>query len=176
MPRQQLGDFQNRLAGLKSCFALTEQNLDATPVCPHCGFRPRLNESIMIGAASMIERMDAELDAMVAGWSTTIFGNLKDPITQANMDLLRSEDRQPLELFIKSGELPEPLDNNFVHALKEVLSGLLKVSVKAKDLEKALQVHGGAATPGEMKRRFEEYIDQITKGKDPAKVRIVMEG
>ena len=176
MPRQQLGDFQNRLAGLKSCFALTEQNLDATPVCPHCGFRPLINESIMIGAASMIERMDAELDAMLAGWSTTIFGNLKDPITQANMDLLRSEDRQPLELFIKSGELPEPLDNNFVHALKEVLSGLLKVSVKAKDLEKALQVHGGAATPGEMKRRFEEYIDQITKGKDPAKVRIVMEG
>jgi len=24
----------------KSCFALTEQNLEATPVCPHCGFRP----------------------------------------------------------------------------------------------------------------------------------------
>ena len=175
MPRQQLGDFQNRLAGLKSCFALTERNLDATPVCPHCGFRPLLNESIMIGAASMIERMDAELDAMVAGWSTTIIGNLKDPITQANMDLLRSEDRQPLESFIKSGELPEPLDNNFVHALKEVLSGLVKVSVKTKDLEKALQVHGGAATPGEIKRRFEEYIDQLTKGKDPAKVRIVME-
>jgi Family of unknown function (DUF6079) len=175
MPRQQLGDFQNRLAGLKSCFALTEQNLDATPVCPHCGFRPLLNESIMIGANQMIERMDTELDAMVAGWSVTILGNLKDPITQANMDLLRSDDRQPLESFIKSGELPEPLDNNIVHALKEVLSGLLKVSVKAKDLEKALQVHGGAATPSEMKRRFEEYIDQLTKGKDPAKVRIVLE-
>jgi len=40
MPRQHLTDFQNRLAGLKSCFALTEQELDATPVCPHCGFRP----------------------------------------------------------------------------------------------------------------------------------------
>jgi len=26
-----------------------------------------------------------------------------------------------------------------------------------------------------MKKRFEEYIDQLTKGKDPAKVRIVME-
>ena len=175
MPRQQLGDFQNRLAGLKSCFALTEQNLDSTPVCPHCGFRPLLNESIMIGAASMIERMDNELDAMVVGWSTTILSNLKDPITQANMNLLRSEDRHLLESFIKSGELPEPLDSNFVHALKEVLSGLVKVIVKPKDLEKALQVHSGAATPEEMKRRFEEYIDQLTKGKDPAKVRIVME-
>jgi len=175
MPRQQLGDFQNRLAGLKSCFALTEQNLEATPVCPHCGFRPYINESIVIGAASMIERMDTELDAMVAGWSATILGNLKDPITQANMDLLSSDDRRPLESFIKSGKLPEPLDSNFVHALKEVLSGLVKVTVKAKELEKALQVHSGAATPEEMKRRFEEYIDQLTKGKDPAKVRIVME-
>ena len=33
----------------------------------------------------------------------------------------------------------------------------------------------GPATPAEMKKRFEEYIDQLTKGKDPAKVRIVME-
>lgn len=40
MPRQQLTDYQNRLAALKSCFALTEQNLDASPICPHCQFRP----------------------------------------------------------------------------------------------------------------------------------------
>ena len=35
MPRQHLTEFQNRLAGLTSCFALTEQELDTTPVCPH---------------------------------------------------------------------------------------------------------------------------------------------
>jgi ElaB/YqjD/DUF883 family membrane-anchored ribosome-binding protein len=40
MPRQHLSDFQNRLASLKSCFALTEQELEASPVCPHCGFKP----------------------------------------------------------------------------------------------------------------------------------------
>ena len=40
MSRQHLSDFQNRLAGLKSCFALIEQELEASPVCPHCGFRP----------------------------------------------------------------------------------------------------------------------------------------
>jgi len=40
MPRQHLSDFQNRLAGLKSCFALTEQELDASPVCPHCNYKP----------------------------------------------------------------------------------------------------------------------------------------
>jgi N12 class adenine-specific DNA methylase len=87
-----------------------------------------------------------------------------------------SIDREPLEAFIKSKELPVTLDSNFIHALKEVLSGLVKVTVKAQELHSVLQVTDGPATPAEMKKRFEEYIDQLTNGKDPAKVRIVMEG
>jgi hypothetical protein len=174
MPRQQLTDYQNRLAGLKSCFALTEQNLDASPICPHCGFRPSLETSMAAGS-QMIDQMDAQLDAMVTAWTSTILSNLEDPITQANMDLLKIDDREPLDAFIQSKQLPVPLDSNFVHALKEVLSGLVKVTVKALDLQQALQVTDGPATPAEMKKRFEAYIDQLTKGKDPAKVRIVLE-
>lgn len=174
MPRQQLTDYQNRLAGLKSCFALTEQNLDASPVCPHCGFRPSVETSAAVGS-QMIDQMDAQLDKMVSAWTSTILSNLEDPITQANMDLLKIDDREPLEAFIKSKELPVPLDSNFVHALKEVLSGLVKVTVKAQDLQLALQVTDGPATPTEMKKRFEGYIDQLTKGQDPTKIRIVME-
>jgi hypothetical protein len=129
------------------------------------------------GAAGsqMIDQMDAQLDTMVAAWTSTILSNLEDPITQANMDLLKIDDREPLEAFIKSKELPVPLDSNFVHALKEVLSGLVKVTVKAQALQQALQVTDGPATPAEMKKRFEAYIDQLTKGKDPAKVRMVLE-
>jgi len=169
MPRQQLTDYQNRLAGLKSCFALTEQNLDASPICPHCGFRPSVETGAAAGS-QMIDQMDAQLDAIVTAWTSTILSNLEDPITQANMDLLKIDDREPLEAFIKSKELPVPLDSNFVHALKEVLSGLVKVTVKAQELQQALQVTDGPATPAEMKKRFEEYIDQLTKGKDPAMV------
>ncbi|MDD2366103.1 MAG: DUF6079 family protein [Desulfuromonadaceae bacterium] len=174
MPRQQLTDFQNRLAGLKSCFALTEQNLDPTPVCPHCGFRPSVEAGTASGA-QMIDQMDKQLDAMLGGWTATILGNLEDPITQANMDLLKSEDREQLDAFIQSRELPVPLDNNFVHAIREVLSGLVKIVFKVKDLQHALQLTGGPATPIEMKKRFEDYVDHLTRGSDPAKVRIVME-
>ena len=28
------------VTGLKNCFALKEKNLDTTPICPHCGYRP----------------------------------------------------------------------------------------------------------------------------------------
>ena len=88
---------------------------------------------------------------------------------------MKIEDREPLETFCRSRELPVPLGSKFIHALKEVLSGLVKVTLNAKELQNALQVTDGPATPAEMKNRFGKYIDQLTKGKDPAKVRIVME-
>ncbi len=174
MPRQQLTDFQNRLAGLKSCFSLTEQNLEVSPVCPHCGFRASI-ESGKAKGDILIDQMDDQLDEMIKTWTAALLSNLADPITQTNMDLLKGEDRNQLQDFIKSKELPAPLNNDFIHALSEVLSGLVKVTVQTADLQKALQVSGGPATPAELKKRFEEYINQLIKGKDPAKVRLIIE-
>jgi hypothetical protein len=56
-----------------------------------------------------------------------------------------------------------------------VLSGLVKVIAKAQELQQALRVTDGPATPTEMKKRFEAYIDQLNNDKDPAKVRILLE-
>jgi len=39
----------------------------------------------------------------------------------------------------------------------------------------ALLAGGPPATTAEMKKRFEEYLDELTKGKEPGKVRIVLE-
>ncbi|MCK4469389.1 MAG: hypothetical protein KAU60_13660 [Desulfobacterales bacterium] len=43
------------------------------------------------------------------------------------------------------------------------------------DLRGALLSGGSPVTPAEMKQRFEDYLDQLTKGKEPGKVRIVLE-
>lgn len=174
MPKQQLTDYQNRLAELKSCSDLTDENLGASPVCPHCHFRPSVEPGLTAGA-QLLDQMDAQLEAMVNAWTSAILSNLEDPITQTNMELLRIDDRTELEAFIKSGELPVPLGRDLVHALQEALSGLVKVSVKARELQQALQATDGPATPSEIKKRFDAYIDQLIKGKDPAKVRIIME-
>lgn len=77
--------------------------------------------------------------------------------------------------FIKRRSLPDNLELDFIHALQEVLSGLTKVSVKVADLHKALLSGGSPATTVELRKRFEEYLDHITKGKEIGKVRIVME-
>ena len=174
MPRQHLTDFLGRLAELKSCFALTESEMDATPVCPHCGFKPNL-EPATAPAGAVLDGLDDELDKLIVDWTKTLLTNLEDPVTKGNLNLLRHQPKSLVNSFIKKRELPDELDQDFICALEEVLSELQKVSVKTGNLRAALLSGGSPATPTEMKKRFEDYVEEITKGKDTAKVRIVLE-
>jgi len=83
MHREQLIDFQNRLAGLKSCFALSEHEMDASPVCPHCNFKPG-SEPPAAPAATMLDALDGELDKLVENWTQTLLANLEDPTTKSS--------------------------------------------------------------------------------------------
>lgn len=174
LPRQRLTDFQNRLAGLKSCVALTERDLDASPVCPHCSFRPAA-EDLAFSAATLLDQLDTELDKLIDEWTQTLLANLEDPTTRTNLDLLKPEDRSLVEAFLNERKLPDEVSHAFLQALKEALSGLIKVEAKTEDLRVALLKGGSPATPAELKKRFEAYLDDLTKGYDPGKVRIVLE-
>ena len=174
MPRQHLTDFQNRLAGLESCFILTEQEMDTAPVCPHCGFKPN-TEPAPDPVETVLDDLDDELDNLVDNWTQTLLTNLGDPTTKANLDLLQPEPKKLVNGFIEKQALPDELNQDFIHALGEVLSGLQKVPVKTANLRAALLSGGSPITPVEMKMRFEDYLDELTRGKDSDKVRIVLE-
>lgn len=92
MPRQHLSDFQNRLAALKSCFEMTEQELDASPLCPHCKFKPAA-EPPGPPAAIMLDDFDGEFDKLIEGWTQTLLTNLADPTTKTNLGLLKPAPR-----------------------------------------------------------------------------------
>ena len=87
MPRQHLTDFQNRLAGTRSCFALTEQELGAAAECPHCAFRPA-SEPVAAPAGQVLSGLDDELDTLLSGWTETLLENLGDPTTKEQLELL----------------------------------------------------------------------------------------
>ena len=174
MPRQQLSDYQNRLDRLRTCFALTQQDLDASPVCPHCNFR-LLTEQEGPPANQLLKGLEDDLDRLHEGWAKTLLSNLADPTTQQNLALLKPSVRRIVEAFLKSKVLPEDVNHSFVAALQEALSGLAKVTVTTADLKSALLAGGSPATLPELKKRFEEYLIEISKGKDPTKVRIVLE-
>lgn len=133
-------------------------------VCPHFSSKPAAEPSAA-PASSVLDGLDDELDKLVENWTQTLLTNLEDPTTRANLDLLKPEPQKLVDSFIKKRSLPDNLSQDFIHALQEALSGLLKVPVKTADLRAALLAGGSPVTPAEIKKRFEEYLDQLTKGK-----------
>ena len=173
MPRQQLTDFQNRLATLRSCFALTERDLHASPICPHCGFRPQAGG--MSSGSNMLAQIDRQLDDILASWTAALLSDVEDPITRHNLDLLHSEDAQAVKAFIAAKSLPDPLDSGFIQALREAFSGLVRVTASLKGLDDELLGDQGAVTADELRARFEAWLNKLLRGKDHKKARIVLE-
>jgi len=175
MHTSQLTDFQNRLAGLCSCFALNEADLQANPICNQCGFKPA-TETNSIGVAQRLHAMDGELDGLVDGWTQTLLDNLEDPLTQANLkEVVKPEYRQRIEAFLEERHLPDALDGEFIGAVQESLAGLVKITVRLDDLKAALIRGGSPMTQADYRKRLDEYLGNLLKGKDASKVRIVIE-
>jgi hypothetical protein len=175
MPTSQLTSYEEKLDKLKSCASLVEYELSASPVCPHCNFRPANEQGELLPAANVLKQLDDELDRLISGWTQTLLDNLEDPIIQENFDLLKSATRSLVEGFISSKSLPEPVMPDFVAALQEALSGLEKVSVGSLDIRQALLEGGSPATPEDLRKRFEAFLSDRCKGKDTTKLRFVVE-
>ena len=171
----QLTEFQDRMAGLKSCYQLTEGELATSPVCPHCQFRP-VNESLgFASAANQLTILDGKLDELLSGWTQTLLDNLDDPTVQANFPLLAPANRKHVDGFIKGKALPDPLPAEFIGALQEAFSGLISEVVKLADIQAALLAGGSPTAPDELKARFEKFIAERIRGKDARKLRFIVE-
>jgi hypothetical protein len=176
MPIQQCRDFENQLHGLKTCFSLTRNDLEGSPTCPHCGFRPVEEPQSGQTAGQVLAQLDDRLDQLVADWTATLLTNLADPTVEPALELLgKSAGAKALAKLRESGQLPEPIPPSMVKALQDVLSGLEKVPITVAQIGDALAEGGMPCTPDELRTRFDEYVSSLTKGKDASKVRVVIE-
>lgn len=175
MPTRQLTAFEEALNGLKSCSSLDEPTLFSVPVCPHCQFRPSAEQLELIPASNRLHKLDDELDQLLADWRQTLLENLEDPFTQDSLGLLPPASRKLIDAFLSSRELPEPLTQEFVNAVQEALSGLEKIAVKGDEIKQALLQGGSPATPDDLRKRFDTFMNERCKGKDASKLRFVVE-
>ncbi|MBX3589942.1 MAG: ATP-binding protein [Burkholderiaceae bacterium] len=175
MPTSQLTAFDDKLDKLKSCASLVESELAASPYCPHCNFRPANEQGDFLPAANVIKQLDDELDRLLDGWQQTLLDNLDDPIIRSNFDLLKASARELIKKFVASKKLPDPVPPDFVSAVQEALSGLEKIGVTSEDIKNALLQGGSPATPDDLRKRFEAFLNDRCKGKDASKLRFVVE-
>ena len=173
LPEQHLDDLLHRLVNLTSCFALTEREMRTAPICPHCGFKPGSQPGA--SADAKLNALDAELDTLTDAWTQTLLANLQDATAKESVALLEPEAAKLVAEFVHAGELPSNVDESFVQALQDALSGLEKVLVPADALRNALLAGGSAATPEELKQRFGRFVDDLAKDAPAGRARLVVE-
>ena len=154
MPTQQLREFKEKMANLQPCFNLMPAELDNSPICPHCSYRPGI-EAAGASASQILDALPDELDKLVTEWTQTLLSNLEDPIAQDNIGLLKTLQKKIIADFIKTHQLPNNVNTDFVDAVNAALSDLARVQVTLEELKKALQ--------------------EKSRCKDPGKIRIILE-
>ena len=176
MPHHQLQSFEDRLFGLETCFALSRKDLDSSPICPHTSYRPVESPPGPRSAAQILSDLDEELDILIGDWTQILLDNLDDPIVSANIDLISDPTgKSELLAFMEDSKLPDPISQTFLQSLLEALTGLEKVVISSAALREALIRGGIPCTQAELKRRFEAHLADLAEGKDPSKLRVVVE-
>jgi hypothetical protein len=169
-----LSDLQSRLAKVQTCFTLVKDDLDASAICPHCNFRPQ-EENLGASGVAILNQIDQQLDSLLENWTKTLLDNLDDPTAKKSIKLLPDEQRKAVDVFLKGKKLPEKISNDLVQGMQQALSGLIAISVKPADLLDALSDGGAPCTVEQIQTRFEEFVQKITRGKEPSKVRLVID-
>ncbi|GMV30593.1 MAG: hypothetical protein AMXMBFR59_27180 [Rhodanobacteraceae bacterium] len=175
MPTSQLTAFEESLNGLKSCSSLDEPTLATAAVCPHCQFRPSAEQLELIPATNRLHKLDDDLDQLVANWQQTLLENLEDPFTQDSLGLLPPASKKLIDAFLASRKLPDRITTEFANAVQEALSGLEKIAVMGDEIKQALLQGGSPATPDDLRKRFDTFMNERCKGKDATKLRFVIE-
>jgi hypothetical protein len=174
LPHSALSDLQTRLAKVQTCFTLVKDELDASPICPHCSSRPR-EENLGGSGVAVLDQIDTQLDGLLDNWTKTLLDNLDDPTAKKSIKLLPEAQKVAVDAFLKRTTLPDKISNDLVQGMQTALSGLIAISVKPTDVLEALRDGGAPCTIEQIQNRFEEFVKKITRGKEPAKIRLVIE-
>ena len=170
LPVADLKEWEANLAGLRPCYAIGASDLRERPLCPNCGYRP-VEEPAKEPAQLVLDQQEEKLDQLYAAWTNALLANLR----QADIALMTPDQQKLIQDFLDAGALPEKVGYDFVQTVKEALTGLERVAVPPEDILMALTEGGMPCTVQELLARFRRFVEERTEGKDPNKVRIVVE-
>ena len=164
LPHSTLTDLQTRLAKVQTCFTLVKDELDASPICPHCNFRPQ-EENLGASGVAVLDQIDKQVDGLLDNWTKTLLDNLEDPTAKKSIKLLLEARKEAVETFLKGRKLPEKMSNDLVQGMQQALSGLIAIAIRPNELLDALGDGGAPCTVEQIQTRFEEFLTKITRGK-----------
>jgi hypothetical protein len=158
------------LNGLKVCYECTSTELQSSPFCSHCNYRPGDKDKPVAGKLDYIEE---QLSNLVSTWTNAILGAVNDPMLDKAKTLLSRPQRQIIDELVSSKELPKVITPDFISTVNELLSGLDKVEVDPQRIEREM-VSWGPVTPADFKKKMNALIESYLVGHDAEKTRLVV--
>jgi regulator of replication initiation timing len=118
-----------------------------------------------------IRDLATQLDAILENWSTALRSIFKDPSVKANIDILDADDQQLIDAFRDGSQDITPQNAATLRKLiGELSKGFERISIQSQDLRKVMNK---PMTIDQAKAAIDDYLDDLAKGKDRSKVRII---
>jgi hypothetical protein len=171
--RSQLLEVQEEFGQLKTGETIASSDLESNATCGE--FFPAMERSPEISAEQRLANLAMKLDQTYQSWVSALLNDLDDPVVEEHLALLKPADKKLVDTFRAEKSLPDPLPPKLVTALQQALSGLTRVPLAPAKLFAAIFPGGSPATVDEVKERFAQFTDELTKGQDRNKVRIVLD-
>ncbi len=119
-----------------------------------------------------VKQLKSDLEELIDQWTETLKDTLDDPMVKKKMNLL-DDITQKLLTDFKSGAIELAKDNalRIRNAIMDLHKGLEKVELSIETMKSTFNK---PLTPDEAIEAFKAYIDQIAKGKERDKIRIIL--
>ncbi len=119
-----------------------------------------------------VKQLKNDLEDLLIQWTDTLKDTLDDPMVKKKMNLLDDSTQKLLSDF-KSGAVSLTKDNalRIRNAIMDLHKGLEKVELSIENMKTTFNK---PLTPDEAIEAFKTYIDQIAKGKERDKIRIIL--
>jgi hypothetical protein len=125
-------------------------------------------------AAANLEQIQVRASQMLESWRETLVSNLNDPELEEQKSLLLAGEKTMISSFLQSRQFPSPMTDAFVSAADKVFRRFTIKAVDATDLLQHLFPGDAAASPDELRSRFEEFISNSTENTDADRVRLMI--
>lgn len=158
------------LASLKVCYELTPAELKQNPICPHCHYSLEDKAKNIHG---QLDNIEDRIDSLVTEWTNTLLNTISDPLVLSQKKYLNAKQAKTIEDFVSSGQLPERVDDFFVHSIQALLKNYEPVVIVAEDLMQNLEQLPPMDETA-FKAKLNEMVSVYTKGKDASTLRIVV--
>lgn len=170
LPKDELFEWERNLSTLKTCFHVSEDSLQHTPMCSECKFRPI---EIATNEKALLKKMQDDLPVMLTNWTETLLTNFNDSAVKENIALLKPEQQQLVNELIANQAFTLPLDIRLIQAINDLLKGINKIELSISDFEN-MMANGHPLTVEELRKRFDELITKTIGTTPTNQVRIML--